>query len=245
MPKKSTTGEFVEKAKLIHNNFYTYSKAVYYNTNTCVIITCPEHGDFLQSPHNHLAGNGCESCAMIRRIKSKVYTQEEILNIFKIAHGDYYNYDNVTFNRVFEKVEIICPIHGKFLQTPREHMEGHGCQKCGYKNAPRIGFTREGFVNKYKDKNCILYITKLFNDKEEFIKIGITGDTIAGRKIGDKKYQYIILSQIEDDSKNIWSIEQYLHSYLRNFKYKPNIKFRGHTECFTTDALLQIPKLIT
>lgn len=55
--------EFVRKSNIIHNNFYGYSKSLYINTSTKLIITCPIHGDFLQLPHNHLRGNGCKTCS--------------------------------------------------------------------------------------------------------------------------------------------------------------------------------------
>ena len=41
---------------------YSYTKVDYYNNSTKVIITCPTHGDFLCSPHNHLKGRGCPVC---------------------------------------------------------------------------------------------------------------------------------------------------------------------------------------
>ena len=30
-----------------------------------------------------------------------------------------------------KKVEIICPTHGSFFMTPRNHLNGHGCPDCG------------------------------------------------------------------------------------------------------------------
>ncbi len=42
---------------------YNYSKTNYINAKTKVIITCPEHGDFLQNPDNHLRKHyGCPKC---------------------------------------------------------------------------------------------------------------------------------------------------------------------------------------
>ena len=54
-----TTKEFIKKAKEIHGDKYDYSKVDYVNTLTPVTIVCPEHGEFLQSPHDHLDGCGC------------------------------------------------------------------------------------------------------------------------------------------------------------------------------------------
>ena len=53
---------FVEKAKNIHNDRYDYSKVQYVNAHTKVCIICPEHGEFWQTPNNHLNGNGCPLC---------------------------------------------------------------------------------------------------------------------------------------------------------------------------------------
>jgi hypothetical protein len=41
---------------MVHNNKYDYSKVEYINTNSKVKIICPIHGEFEQTPHNHLTG---------------------------------------------------------------------------------------------------------------------------------------------------------------------------------------------
>ena len=58
----SNTEEFIQKAASVHNNKYLYSKSNYISTDIPVIITCPIHGDFLQTPHVHLKGCGCPRC---------------------------------------------------------------------------------------------------------------------------------------------------------------------------------------
>lgn len=61
---RSTTKEFIEKAKLVHKDKYNYSKTEYKNTAmNKVIIICPEHGDFEQTCSDHLSGAGCPACA--------------------------------------------------------------------------------------------------------------------------------------------------------------------------------------
>jgi len=57
-----TTNEFIQNAKLIHNNKYDYSKVNYINNKTKVCIICPEHGEFWQKPNNHLTDQGCFKC---------------------------------------------------------------------------------------------------------------------------------------------------------------------------------------
>jgi hypothetical protein len=50
--------KFIEKAKIIHSNFYNYSKVVYINNRTKVCIIDPEYGEFYQHPSVHLKGGG-------------------------------------------------------------------------------------------------------------------------------------------------------------------------------------------
>ena len=62
-PKRLTTEKFVNKAKEVHGNKYTYEKTTYGNNNRDkVAITCPRHGTFLQAPEKHLSGRGCPLC---------------------------------------------------------------------------------------------------------------------------------------------------------------------------------------
>ncbi len=39
-----------------------HSKVKYINYSTKVCIVCPQHGEFWQTPNNHLFGAGCPSC---------------------------------------------------------------------------------------------------------------------------------------------------------------------------------------
>lgn len=57
-----TNEEFIEKARAVHEDKYDYSKVQYINTSTKVCIICPEHGEFWQTPNNHLFGAGCPAC---------------------------------------------------------------------------------------------------------------------------------------------------------------------------------------
>ena len=60
--KKKTTKSFIEESKKVHGNKYDYSKVEYMNNHTKVCIICPEHGEFWQTPSEHLQGRGCIEC---------------------------------------------------------------------------------------------------------------------------------------------------------------------------------------
>lgn len=66
--------EFIEKARNIHGEKYDYSKVEYTVTRKPVIITCPRHGDFVQTPEAHLQGKGCPMCACnLSKAENKIY----------------------------------------------------------------------------------------------------------------------------------------------------------------------------
>lgn len=60
--RKKPNSEFIESANEIHGNYYLYDKTHYLHSRKKVLITCPKHGDFLQSPDHHLSGKGCPKC---------------------------------------------------------------------------------------------------------------------------------------------------------------------------------------
>lgn len=53
-----------------------------------------------------------------------------IIDRFKKAHGDRYDYSDVVYSGGQKLVSIICKDHGAFNQTPYNHSKGHGCPKC-------------------------------------------------------------------------------------------------------------------
>ena len=122
--KKMTTMDFIKKASIIHDAEYDYSKVEYINTKTKVCIICHKHGEFLQTPENHLQGFKCSKC------KGNFMNKEYFINLSNIKHDNKYNYHEVKYININSKVDIRCPIHGLFLQSPRDHVKGAGCKKC-------------------------------------------------------------------------------------------------------------------
>ena len=120
-----TTAHFIENALKIHNNTYIYDKVDYVNVKMKVTIICRIHGDFLQTPNDHLSGNGCPDCG-----GKKQLTQEEFIIRARAVHNEKYDYSKTEYLNINTKVIIICPIHDQFEQTPHGHLQGHGCFKC-------------------------------------------------------------------------------------------------------------------
>lgn len=126
--KKLTLNQFLNKSKTLHNDCYNYSRVLYINSRTKVIIICNQHGEFTQTPNKHLAGQGCPKCGYINiSIKNKKYSF--IFDAMNV-HGNRYDYSNVNYRYSSNKVKIICSKHGEFLQTPAKHLMGQNCPKC-------------------------------------------------------------------------------------------------------------------
>lgn len=127
---------FIQKAALIHNNKYDYSKVDYKGNNRKVCIICPSHGEFWQTPNSHLFGHGCLKCVGL--FMDTDYFKDKASRI----HNNKYDYSLVDYKKGNEKVKIICPIHGIFEQKPAYHLMGNGCPVCSEshmeKNVRRI-----------------------------------------------------------------------------------------------------------
>lgn len=59
---RSNKEDFVNKAKLVHNDLYDYSLFEYIHIHAKGKIICHKHGIFEQEPNSHLDGNGCSKC---------------------------------------------------------------------------------------------------------------------------------------------------------------------------------------
>lgn len=128
--KRSNNNEFISNANIIHNNKYVYTSVEYINNWTKVLIKCPIHGEFWQTPHNHLQGAGCPECKKLLISNANKYSLDEFIEKANVVHNNKYIYSETEYKDIYTPIKIICPKHGIFIQTPRDHLQGCGCQKC-------------------------------------------------------------------------------------------------------------------
>lgn len=126
----TNTKSFIAKARSTHGERYDYSKVVYVRNNKHVVITCKEHGDFLQTPNSHSNGQGCPACGNQAKGSSKLLTIDDFKARAKVIHKDRYCYSKVDYKNSSTHVLILCKKHGEFLQKPSDHLSGRGCRKC-------------------------------------------------------------------------------------------------------------------
>ena len=163
---KFTNDIFIQKAQDIHNNKYNYSKTNYINCETKVTIICDIHGEFEQSPHKHLYGDGCCLCGIEIGRQKRMYDNEIFINKANIIHNNKYDYSKVEYNGIYADVTIICNIHSEFKKKPSYHLNGSGCIKCNM--FCRYSKKQINWLNFIQKKNNI-YIQHAENDNEYLI----------------------------------------------------------------------------
>jgi len=160
----SNTENFKIKANNKHSNKYEYSLVDYINQTQKVVIICPIHGEFKQTPKSHIQGKGCLLCGR-EEMKNKLTKNNEkfIFDAIKI-HGNKFDYKNINYISSHNEIKIICSIHGEFKQTPSNHLKGHGCTYCTYNNKNIETFIEEG--------------DKIHNNKYDYSKVNYRNNKI-------------------------------------------------------------------
>jgi hypothetical protein len=124
-----TTLQFIVESKIIHGNVYDYSKVDYTGIHNNVIITCNTHGEFQQTPNNHIIKQSkCPQCRNETRPFDRLMKQDAFVNKASIIHNGLYDYSKTVYNGCKQKIIIICAKHGEFQQTPSSHL--HRKTKC-------------------------------------------------------------------------------------------------------------------
>ena len=167
--RSSNTNEFILKSKKVFGDYYDYSKVDYKNSIKKVCIICPKHGEFWQSPHDHISGKGCPECGRISIIEANRKDTNWFIEQSKRIFGDYYDYSRVDYKNSTEKVCIICPEHGEFWQIPNYHLRGSGCPECGKLSAIK--------ANTKDTSQFIEQSKKVFGDYYDYSKVDYKSST--------------------------------------------------------------------
>jgi len=140
-----------------------------YRTNKIdVIITCPIHGDFEQTPKTHLENHGCRDCGN----ESKRKTSEDFFTQAYIKHKGRYDYTESVYTGSTENITFTCPEHGEITQVAYDHLRNGGCDLCGIFKASALRLkTQEKFIQEAKKvhKNKYTYLRTIYNGSLEDI----------------------------------------------------------------------------
>lgn len=150
----------------------------------------------------------------------KKLTTPDFIERAKEVHGDKYDYSEVDYKNQRTDVEIICPIHGKFQQSPQHHMNGSGCPKCG----------REREVTKWTDEEL----------RKEALKYDVYSDFI---NLSPSAYQTVKKKRspqfLEDITKHMSKTTRWTDEDLKNeaSKYKTRGEFQKNNPVAYTTSL--------
>ena len=176
--KVSNIEDFKKKyyEKFGHN--LIFDKSVYVANNVKMVVTCPIHGDFEQTPNKLLNGCGCHECAKVNKHNIQTLTQEQFIDRINNVFGDLYDTSLAEYKSIKEPVKLICKEHGVFTQTPDALFHGCGCPQC----ANQISNEEREIISFVQsivgEDNVEIKDRKLLNGKEidiliESKKIGI------------------------------------------------------------------------
>lgn len=153
MARAISPDQFIAKARHVHGNCYDYAKTRFINTKTKVTVSCPKHGEFSVTPDNHMRGRGCPACGREKQANSQRKDGSTFIADARAVHGGRYDYSKANYQQARANVEIICPEHGSFWQTPDSHLQGKGCGKCrDQQTSERCRSTTDEFVQRAKER---------------------------------------------------------------------------------------------
>lgn len=236
--------EFISRFEQIHGkSIYDYSRVVWKGYHEKVQLICPRHPDkdIWLTPNQILSGQGCKYCKGI-----KVTNTEEFITEANKIHNNKYDYSLVDYKTSFDLVDIICPVHKSFPQTPNSHLRGNGCPKCA--DAFR-GWSLSSFKDlciKNNNGLGIFYLLRCTKDDEVFYKYGITSRSVEDRykTKSSMPYNYTIEYSLEDIPEIIFELEKYFkYKDTTIVRYTPSIEFEGYTECCLSIESTYIDKI--
>ncbi len=236
-----TQEKFLQRVNDKIGDKYDYSKCVYKSAHEHVTVICRKHGEFKITPNNLIRGRCCPKCRRDENKGPLKYTQEEIIKQCVDIWGDRFDYSDLVYTRKEYKHKIKCNICGEyFYQRLEDHINArkNGCPNCQNDR----GWSRSQWIEFCNKKNChepIVYIIRLFNDNECFVKIGITSNSIFDRM---KKipYEYEVIREIKGSPLFVYNKEIELHQKFVNSKYTPQKDFKGMYECYDLSILSEL-----
>ena len=178
---------------------------------------------------------------------------KETLILKRKEHGfdiNFYDYSKLPNHFIYQdKIEIICPIHGPFIQKVHNHIVlGSGCPKCGFiKNNKNRTKTTEEFIQKaqkvhqnpdgtpkydysktnyIKLKNKITVTCPIHGDFEIYPANHLygTGCQLCREKINSNKFKKLFIQKSQEIHKNLDGTTKYDYSQINYVNNTSKIK---------------------
>lgn len=211
---------------------YDFSKALYKDSVTKIIVICNECGEeFEQIPRSLIQGHGCKACSFKNKADRARLKPEEILErAFTLHNGKYEygsleGYENNTF-----LWKIKCPVHDWFDQTVVAHLRGNGCRDCAREAS--TSKREQELVEYLKSFNIEVYQTyrPFWMDGEE-IDIFIPSINLGIEYNGGAYHHSTFDTSVDFYNKTAKSSEYHLNKYLKCKKHGVDLVHTFDFEC--------------
>lgn len=167
-----------------------------------------------------VTANKRTSCGCKKGSKPKEYKEGDLVNGVKFVKS-------TGTIKYAQKAIFKCPICGNNWESLVGNIQaGHTKSCCGL----RRGWSRSRWSNV--SDIALLYKVRLYNHNESFIKIGMTTKSID-KRMKSIPYNYEVIRIIHGSSVHVYDLENRVKRLRKKYKYKPLIKFKGETECYT------------
>lgn len=216
----------------VHNCKYTYDNAVFINARTPFLITCPEHGDFLQSPRAHKQGQGCRKCFFKANALARTKDKNTVMAELECAIGDKFDISkDFEYINAYSLVNVTCKKCGTLFEKPVYACLYHksSCLECK-KRKSTWGSSR------YEGSPATLYYIKV----GELYKIGITKNSVATRykkELASGVDIKVIFTIEYENGVEAFKEEQRILKDYAMFRYYGDkvLTYGGDSELFTID----------
>lgn len=249
MSKRVTTADFIQRAREVHGTRYDYTKVLYVAAKSKIIIICPDHGEFEQTPANHCIGRGCRECG-----GNKPLALDRFIERASKIHSSRYDYSCVEFQNVESIVEIICSDHGSFFQRVMSHLKGFGCGRCGrFNTAKKLSHSTQRFLEEAQKAHGKKYDYSLAEYTNALTNVTIICQNhgsfdqkpanhvrgVGCPKCGDESAALIRTRTTEEFVQEAKEVHGYLYDYSK-VEYESSHK-KVEIGCLVHGAFLQTP----
>lgn len=159
-----TTEKFIEKAKKIHGDKYIYSESIYKGTKVPIKIICPKHGEFMQTPNDHLNGKGCQLC-------NESHLEKEVKKLLD-EHNIEYEYQYKTKWLGKQSIDFFLPQYNIAIECQGKQHFGFGgwTNNYDFDKLYELDCKKYNLVIKHNIK--IIYVSeqKYINSNKEIYK---------------------------------------------------------------------------
>ena len=131
--RRANEGRFLRDAHAKFGNKFDYSLMSYQRQKDPIIIICPNHGKFQQTPDKHLqSANGCPKCGVDVRSTSRTNAgRQKFAKEFKSRVGDRLELVSDYISST-SPIQVRCKTHGVEFEVTPDRLRAlvYGCPKC-------------------------------------------------------------------------------------------------------------------